>query len=519
MFSPGNEIWSGHDRVEAYMTELKKYDDRPLYTIGSNCNIGYTPPRDYADFFVGARTPSPYGGDTILTHTRLTHAFADSKGGARLNTQTPSTNFDFSYPVSQIDMPIVSHEIGQYQIYPNYTEIDKYTGVVDARNLEVFKQRLKEKGMGQLDSAFQKASGAWSALCYKAEMEAAIRTNGFGGFQLLDLQDFPGQGTALVGILDAFMDSKNVISAEKWRQSCNDVTLLLMFDKYCWTNNETFTAKLKIANYSNKEMKGTIRWTASNTDGTTLNDGTIDNPGIKTGKLKNAGAIELPLASIEKASAINIHIEINETNYNNDYTIWVYPPAKQEETADVFIASTLDSLTMNMLKTGRKVLLMPSEEIADSNVVDGHFPPEFWNYGMFKQISENVGKPVSPGTLGLLMNPGHPVFNHFPTDYHTNWQWFSLVKASNPLKLNFTIHSYLPIIQVIDNLERNNKYGFLFEFNVEDGKLMVCMANLKNIMDKPEAAQFYRSIIKYMESDAFQPKNTIETEVLKKHLK
>ena len=129
----------------------------------------------------------------------------------------PATQIDYSYPVSQIDIPVVSHEIGQYQIYPDYEEIDKYTGVLRAWNLEVFRDQLKEAGMLDQDSIFQKASGAWSAICYKAEMEAALRTEGLAGFQLLDLQDFPGQGTALVGILDAFMDSKDVISREKWK--------------------------------------------------------------------------------------------------------------------------------------------------------------------------------------------------------------------------------------------------------------------------------------------------------------
>jgi len=65
-------------------------------------------------------------------------------------------------------------------------------------------------------------------------MEAALRTKNLAGFQLLDLQDYPGKGTALVGILDAFMDNKKLISKEQWNQSCNDVVLLLEFPRYCW---------------------------------------------------------------------------------------------------------------------------------------------------------------------------------------------------------------------------------------------------------------------------------------------
>ena len=140
MFSPGNEIWSGHDRVEKNILAFKAYDNRPLYTMGSNVNIGYMAPKDYCDFFVGARVPEH--GDSILGHARLTHAFADATDGGILNTQTPSTDVDFDFAVSQIPIPLISHEIGQYQIYPDYSEIDKYTGVLQARNLEVFRNRL-----------------------------------------------------------------------------------------------------------------------------------------------------------------------------------------------------------------------------------------------------------------------------------------------------------------------------------------------------------------------------------------
>ncbi|HOW32443.1 MAG TPA: beta-glycosidase, partial [Bacteroidales bacterium] len=229
MFSHGNEIWSGHDRVEKNILALKATDNRLLYTMGSNNNVGFVPPRNCSDFFVGARTP--FAHDTILTHTRLTQAFCDSRDGGILNTTLPSAMINYSYPVSRMPIPIVSHEIGQYQVYPDFKETMKYNGVLRARNLEVFGNRLKNAGMYELDSAFQKASGAWAAICYKAEMEAALRTYGMAGFQLLDLQDFPGQGTALVGILDAFMDSKNVVSREAWLQSCSDVVLLPQFAK------------------------------------------------------------------------------------------------------------------------------------------------------------------------------------------------------------------------------------------------------------------------------------------------
>jgi len=509
LFSHGNEIWSGHSRVEKNITAFKNYDNRILYTTGSNNGIGYIPPPACADFFVAVRTP--YAHDTTLTHTRLTHAFVDTHDGGILNTQIPSTNFNFNYAVSQLKIPIVSHEIGQYQIFPNYNEMDKYTGVLRAENLRIFKNRLMQSGMGSMDSAFQKASGAWSAICYKAEMEAALRTSGFAGFQLLDLQDFPGQGTALVGILDAFMDSKNVVTQHEWTQSCNDAVILLEFQKYCFTSTEPYWAKVNVANYSNKNIRSTLNWEIKHQNGATLKKGSFADLTIKNGGITTVGEISVDLSAINNAEKLRIELSIAETSYTNSYPFWVYPPAKPIEIpADILVSEEMSEKVFNHLQAGGKVLLFPKTEDVKNNSVAGLFPPDFWNYGMFKGISEWAKKPLSPGTLGILTQPNHAIFNSFPTDYHTNWQWFSIIKASNPLILDNTAANYLPVVQVIDNLERNHKLGLVFEFKVGKGKLLVCMSQLPTIATQPEAAQFYQSIVNYTISNNFNPSYEID---------
>lgn len=508
MFSPGNEIWSGHDRVEKNITALKASDKRVLYAMGSNNNIGYAPPRACSDFFIGARVPD--FGDTTLAHTRLTHSFADAKDGGLLNTKTPSTDIDFSFAISHLKTPIVSHEIGQYQVYPDYDEIRKYTGVLRPLNLQVFRQRLLKAGMLDQNKDFQKASGAWAALCYKAEMEAAIRTKGMAGFQLLDLQDFPGQGTALVGILDAFMDSKNVISNEVWLQSCNDVVILLEFPKYCWSNNEKFKAKAVVANYSNRSINSALNWEIKGQNGNSKLKGTFPNLTIKNGGISVIGYIEIDLSSFKENEKLNISVALPTTTYSNSYPVWVYKNQKGLNVPkDIIITEALTSDVLTILQKGAKVLLFPRTEDVKDKSVPGLFPPEFWNYGMFKSISASMKKPVSPGTLGILTNPKHPVFKSFPTDFHSNWQWFSIIKASNSFILDHTPISYRPIVQVIDNLERNHKLGLLFEFKVGQGKLLVCMSQLNQLKDKPEAVQFYQSILNYMESKDFSPDTTV----------
>lgn len=515
MFSHGNEIWSGHDRVEKNIMALKKSDSRPLYTMGSNNNIGYVPPYACSDFFVGARTP--YAHDTILTHTRLTHGYVDSKDGGILNTQVPSTYIRFSYPVNQMNIPVISHETGQYQIYPDFSEIEKYTGVLRAWNLEVFRNRLKKSGMMNQNIDFHKASGAWSAICYKAEMEAAIRTKGFAGFQLLDLQDFPGQGTALVGILDAFMDSKNVISREDWLQSCNDVVLLLEFPKFCWTNNEKFRAKIEVANYSQKTFKEDLEWQVSGKNGKIVSQGKFPEPSISPEGIRNVGEISFDFSSIAKAEKLTIHISLKNTPYTNSYPVWVYPQQnKLPDPGEIYVADALNPKVISILEEGGKVLLMPSSDMVKKNSLPGLFPPDFWNYGMFKGISEWAKKPVSPGTLGVLTDPKHPIFNSFPTEFHTHWQWFSIIKASNSLILDKTADHYRPVVQVIDNLERNHKLGLIFEFKSGKGKLLVCMSQLNTIFDKPEAVQLYQSILNYMNSGDFNPDYEVKPQELNK---
>lgn len=514
MFSHGNELWSGHNRAIANMEEFKESDPRPLYTIGSNNSIGYMMPPEVSDFHVATRTPSD--GDTILTHTRLTHAFVDSRDGATLNTQVPSTQVNFEYPVRQIEVPLVSHEIGQYQIYPDYSEIDQYNGVLKAWNLEVFRKRLNASGLGEMDSIFQKATGAWSALCYKAEMEAALRTEGFGGFQLLDLQDFPGQGTALVGILNSFMESKEVVSQKEWLQSCNDVVVLAEFPKYTWSGNETFSASVEVANYSNRSLDAKVGWKLVYESGDELASGEFGQKVMTQGGLTRVGAFSVILKKIRKAVRLNLRLMIDGTEYDNSYPIWVYPVDSEniEVPKGIIVTETLDTPIVERLAEGTKVLFFPNPEDIASNSVAGLFPPDFWNYGMFKGISEWAKKPVSPGTLGLLMDPEHPIFEAFPTDCHSNWQWFDIVKNSRSLILDKMPKDYLPIVQVVDNLERNHKMGMVFEFKLGEGKLLVCTAQLTKIKYSPVANSFYLSILKYMESEAFDPEVEVGKNVI-----
>lgn len=158
---------------------------------------------------------------------------------------------------------------------------------------------------------------------------------------------------------------------------------------------------------------------------------------------------------------------------------------------------------------------MPLREECGDVTVRGLFQTDYWNYRMFKTICDNLRRPASPGTLGILTDPGHGLFTDFPTEFHTNWQWYPIIKNSYPLILDNLPHTYHPIVQVIDNVERNHKLGLVMEFAVEGGSLLVCMADLEAARNTPEGVQFYASLLEYMHSPAFRPQFSLSAEALR----
>ena len=386
-------------------------------------------------------------------------------------------------------MPLISHETGQFQSYPDYAEIDKYEGTPFVPyNLMTFQRRLERAGMEDQAADFHRASGKWVAALYKADMEMCLRTPGMGGYQLLDLQDYPGQGSAYVGILDAFMDDKGFIDRNAWLEFCSDLVPLAEFEKYCWSEDEPFHAHVKVANFTGEYLQ----------EGQKEYD--IDMPMAELLKdLKAPARVELELTA-----------RTDHHQGHNSWPIWVYPANNWPDKSGVTITRKLDRATLQALSAGKKVLLMPSDT---TNTVGGLFQTDYWNYRMFRDISLSNGKPVSPGTLGILTDPSHPVFREFPTEEHTDWQWFPVLKASRPMILD-ALAGYRPIVQVIDNVERNHRLGLLFEFAVGKGKLLVCCADLESVLEHPEGRQFYKAVLDYMRSDDFRPSVSLDTEQL-----
>lgn len=510
LFALGNELGGDISVMKEFIDHFRALEPRHLYTYGSNIFLGSKGHVPGEDFLVTCRVGS---GEGYSTHARASFSFADAAEGGYLNNTYPNSMMNFDTALEKSPVPVIGHETGQFQTYPNYDEMKKYTGPLAPWNFEVFRQRLEKAGMADQANDFFKASGAWSVQLYRADIEMNLRSKRMAGFQLLDLQDYPGQGSAYVGILDAFMDSKGLIEPKKWREFCSEVVPLLATDKFCWTGGEVFTGNIEIANYGEGSLDGkSVMWELKNGK-KVLGKGKMKLPSGMG--LLSAGTIQLTLPNVEKASKVNLLLKVAGTSYQNGYSLWIYPAKRSLNRSGMTVARTLTDHVLDVLKQGGKVLLIPDKESCKEVTVGGLFQTDYWNYRMFKSICDRIKKPASPGTLGILTQPEHPIFKDFPTESHTNWQWYPVIKNSYPLILDRMPQEYRPIVQVIDNVERNHKLGLIFELNVEGGKLLICMADLEAVRNTPEGLQFYASLLDYIQSSDFNPTFSVATKDLK----
>lgn len=144
-------------------------------------------------------------------------------------------------------MPVISHEVGQYVFYPDFSEIPHYTGPLKPRNIEAMREKLERAGLYGEHEAFFRQTGHLAVDCYKREIETLLRSREVSGFQLLDLQDYTGQGTALVGVLNAMMENKGLISAEEWREFCAGTVVLGEFASFTGMMGEDIRFDVQIS--------------------------------------------------------------------------------------------------------------------------------------------------------------------------------------------------------------------------------------------------------------------------------
>jgi hypothetical protein len=482
MFCIGNELGSADfDVTKEWVADLKKKDSRRLYSVSTARKI-----TDVDDYMV--------------TH------YIQGVGRTR-GLNGPRTDWDFEDVYSQMDIPIIAHEIGQWPVYPTWDEIDKYSGVLKARNLQGFKEVAEKNGIVDQDYDFKMASGALNQIMYKYEIESFLRTKSAAGVQLLSMQDYQGQGEALIGWLDAFWDSKGITTPEKFKQHFDETVPLLRMKKYVWSTDETFKAIAQISHYGQYPIKGgTIVAKILTKNGEVLKEEKWSIIDLDIGSLTDIGKFNFPLKSIDRAQQLTISLELENSRFKNTWDIWIYPSnLPMTDDSEINIANSLDDEAMKALEEGGKVLLFANQLDSDEQSVGLNFYPLYWSLTFFP----GQGKT----NIGLLVKNEHPALKHFPTSFHSDWQWESIMKASKGFILNSTPKEYKPIVQVVDDFHRNNKEGAIFEFKVGKGKLLVCGLDIAT-NESPVAKQLKYSLMEYMKSTAFNPNLSVDRTLL-----
>lgn len=500
MFSPGNELWGDVSLMKEYTEAARELNPRILATYGSNLYLGMNGQIGGEDFLVSSKV-----GDDITKSVRGSVSFADSPTGGHFNSVSPESTSNFSDILEEITVPVVSHEVGQYQTYPDFSEIEKYNGILKPDNLKEFKRRAEEAGTYRKNKEFAQASGEWASRLYKAEMELAMRSNGIAGFELFGLQDYPGQGTALVGIMDPFMESKGFITPEKWRQSASATVLLAELPKFVFTGGEKVEIPLLLADYSESGTGVTkVEWE------TPFDKGSFNvSPEIG---LTSVGKVQLMIPETKEPDKMSLILSADHGKIRNEYDFWVFP----EETPKIGNVSVTDNLgdALELLKKGGKVILCPDTTTISEASLEPLFITDFWNYRMFRTICDEMHLTPSPGTLGLLIEETHPALKKFPTDSHTDWQWFNIVSNSRPLIIDRLPKDFDPIVEVIDNVERNYRLALALECNVGKGKLIILSADLNKLEEQPEGKWLLHSLKEYLAGKDSKPKVTLTLDQL-----
>ena len=444
------------------------------------------------------------------------------KGGARgLDWDKHAPHADDDY-FSQIEYPrnykgsepnnspIIAHEQGQWCAFPDFNEIVEYTGAYKARNFEIFRDLLRENGMEHQAGKFLMASGRLQTLCYKYEIERNLRTKDYAGFQLLSLNDYSGQGTALVGPLNVHWREKGYTFANGWREFCSPLVPLARFPKFVYTSADTLRVPIEVYNalYGNISP---IRKSYIITCGEQIvAEGPLSSDSIPIGKNVQIGTVVVPLDSISEPCKLTLKVHIGKQVWNH-WDFWVYPDScgvRSEESGDIFITDSLDAKAISVLKKGGKVLLTAAGKVRLGRDVVQHYLPVFWNTSWFKM------RP--PHTTGAYIDNQHPLFKYgFPTDDWSNLNWWELLNRAQVMNLMELPADYQPPIQPIDTWHVSRKLGMLIEANVLKGKLLMTTMDIDSHLDRRVVArQMRQTILSYMQSDDFQPTLTLDPKVI-----
>ncbi|MEI8122768.1 MAG: sugar-binding domain-containing protein [bacterium] len=522
-FALGNEMPGDCEHLDALTDQIRTYDcRRRLLTSHAGCRV----PLSQMDFFVNSnvglhtvRISGRYNETGQTSSKPAAWTPGDHRGNAISNQagrhSGEGTSRDYREAVAECPVPLVVHELGQWVVHPDFSEIRRYTGVLKPLNLIQFRKRLRLHGLGGLLRQFQKATGhlAWKCF-YKEDIEIIHRTAGMGGYQLLQMNDFPGQGEALTGAFDVFWNNKDIFSAKEYRGFAGPTVPLLALPRFVWRANETLSGDVSVAHYGAADLpNATVRWSVrEEKTQTELASGLWQACHLRQGEVTVIGKIELSLAKFPSPASliIRVSLENGQDCIENQWNFWLYPVEIAAQPRDqIVIATRADKDVRSALAAGRSVLLTLTDlRAADyQNLLRAVFSPVFWSI-------RNIPT-VHPGTMGLLVDPAHPAFAGFPTGEAADFQWMELINGAIAFNLRQQSRGLKPLIRCIDDFHRGNPMAYMLEAKVGRGRLLLSGCDLVQDLDRRLAACRMRNcLLQYMASSAFDPRQKLDLDLL-----
>lgn len=514
MLTLGNELQAqdeGRERMRELVRTAKRMDPTRLYANGSNAFYGEEGCDPESDFYTSQSCK-----DVVIRGT-----FSGMRG--YLNENYPSADRTYDEAMAEIrkeyQKPVFSFEVGQFEVLPDFEELESFHGISDPVNLKLIKKRVEERGLLPTWEKYVEATGELSRLAYREEIEAAMRTRELSGISLLGLQDFPGQGTALVGMMNSHLEPKpyDFARPERFREFFQECRILVKLPHYTYEAGERLIAEVEAANFGKENIEGVFCWTLAGKKSVSEN-GNCEPAEIKSkntviatgedteiticrpGSYTEVGSLDIPLDFVEKNTALTLKVRIGDSI--SAYPIWVYRKTTPVCPENVYETRAFDMKTREILQNGGRVYLSPdADKESLPYSIKTQFTTDFWSVGTFAD---------QEGGMGQLIDTEHPIFKEFPTDFHTDWQWWIMATK----RAAVLPHPMKTIITEMDSYAFLRPMAQLIEFRCLKGKVLLSTMELHKSQQYPEVRALQASIYTYLSEENFEPAEEITEEEL-----
>ena len=504
MLTLGNELQAqdeGRERMRELVRTAKQLDPTRLFANGSNTFYGEEGCDPESDFYTSQSCK-----DVVIRGT-----FSGMRG--YINENYPSADHTYDAAMAEIrksyTKPVFSFEVGQFEVLPDFEELESFHGISDPVNLKLIKKRVEERGLLPTWEKYVEATGELSRLAYREEIEAAMRTRELSGISLLGLQDFPGQGTALVGMMNSHLEPKPYPFArpERFREFFRESRIFVKMPRYTYEEGEHLTAEVEVANFGKESITGELGWTLGYRD-CAVNSGRGELRCDRADRQKNCppgtytslGRLDIPLEVKGVSAALILTVSIGDCT--STYPVWVYQKTSPECPKNVYETRVFDEQTRAVLQNGGRVYLSPdADKESLPYSIKTQFTTDFWSVGTFAD---------QEGGMGQLIDTEHPIFKEFPTDFHTDWQWWIMATK----RAVILPHPMKTIITEMDSYAFLRPMAQMIEFRCLKGKVLLSTMELHKSQQYPEVRALQASIYTYLSGENFESAEEITEEEL-----